>query len=210
MRSPFFAVLLLLGLASVAGALWPFSLLSSSSSSPSPSTTLLGAAVTTGAGAAVLAHARYGASYVLALWSIACCAAALALLLPLPLLRPPASSSSSSSDSSSPSLAATAVSVLLLALPAVVTSPDALVLSLHILQKASFAGSPLPPPLSFALSDLAAGAVVGACSLSVMGGVPARAAAAGPGNPAWRKGPRPDRRAGPATAGSAWRRRCPR
>ena len=164
--------------AAVAGALWPFSLLSSSSSSPSPSTTLLGAAVTTGAGAAVLAHARYGASYVLALWSIACCAAALALLLPLPLLRPPASSSSSSSDSSSPSLAATAVSVLLLALPAVVTSPDALVLSLHILQKASFAGSPLPPPLSFALSDLAAGAVVGACSLSVMGGVPALAAAA--------------------------------
>ena len=174
--------------AAVAGALWPYSLLSppsyppfSSSSSPraralgcAPAA-LLGAAITTGAVAAALAAAMYGSAYAFALWSVSCCLSSLALLL---LLAPSASSPRGKDGEGVFSSASSLLVVLLLALPALVTAPDALVLSLHILQKASFAGSPFPPPLSLALSDAAAGAVVGACSLSVMGGVPALAAAA--------------------------------
>jgi hypothetical protein len=173
--------------AAVAGALWPYSLLSPPSSPPSPSSSspraralgcapaaLLGAAITTGAVAAALAAAMYGSAYAFALWSVSCCLSSLALLLLAPSASSPREKDGEGVFSSPSSL----LVVLLLALPALVTAPDALVLSLHILQKASFAGSPFPPPLSLALSDAAAGAVVGACSLSVMGGVPALAAAA--------------------------------
>ena len=127
--------------------------------------------------AAAFAAGGFGTGYLPALWSLT----ALALAC-LPSTLPPR---------------AKAVATLAITAPAMATAaPNAFALSMHIFQKASFAGAPLPPPTGIVLGDAVAGLVAGAGTVSALGVLgPAVVSAVG--------GPRSARRAARAAASLA-------
>ena len=115
-----------------------------------PVASVLGCALAAGGVAAAFAGGGFGTAYLPAFWSLTSLTLA---LLPVSLSPRPR-----------------AVATLAIATPAMLlAAPNAFALSMHIFQKASFAGAPLPPPTGIVLGDAVAGAVAGAGVVSALG-----------------------------------------